>query len=156
MQTRAVPYFAFDHAKEAIAYYERVFGATDIYRLAPQPEQAKLFGLPTDGDLAAMTMHAGFTVLGVRIECADAFQGHQEPSGQVAVMLDINGDDPVSVQAADDFYQRLVDSGEVTIDMPFATQFWGDKMGHITDKYGISWMLSVSSWQQDLTQTTGD
>ena len=149
MQTRAMPYFAFDHAKAAIAYYERVFGATNVYRLAPEAAQAKMFGLPADTDLTSMTMHAGFTVLGVQIACADAFQGHQEPSGQVAVMLDINGDDPTSVQAADDFYQRLVDSGEVTIDMPFATQFWGDKMGHITDKYGISWMLSVSSWQKN-------
>lgn len=149
MQTRAVPYFAFDHAKEAITYYERVFGATNVYRLAPEAAHVEMFGLLADANLSEMTMHAGFTVLGVQIECADAFQGHQEPSGQVAVMLDINGDDSASVCAADDFYQRLVDSGEVTIDMPFATQFWGDKMGHITDKYGISWMLSVSSWQNN-------
>lgn len=148
MQSRIIPSFAFESAKEALAYYQTVFGATDVYRFSPQPEQAKQFHLPADADLESLTIHAGFTVLGMSFQCADSFRGPVQSSNQVDMILDINGDDAASVKAADAFYQHLVASGEVTIDMPYEEQFWGGKMGHFTDKYGISWMLHVMPWSQ--------
>ncbi|AVK64799.1 VOC family protein [Lactobacillus sp. CBA3606] len=146
MQSQLYPYLTFENAKTAIAYYQRVFGATDIYRLSPKPEQAQQFGLPADADLNNLTMHAGFSILGTKFECADAFQGTPKPSAQITLMLDINSEDAASAQAATAFYQRLVDSGEVTITMPFETQFWGGKMGQFTDAFGITWMLHTSPW----------
>jgi len=148
MQSQIYPYFAFKNAKEAIEYYQDVFGATDVYRLSPQPEQAKQFGLPEGADLESMTMHAGFTILGMKVECADAFTGNAEPSGQVSLLLDINSEDPESAKAADEFYKHLEESGQVDITMPFEEQFWGGKMGGFTDKYGINWMLHTSPWSQ--------
>lgn len=148
MQSRLIPSFSFENAKEALAYYQTVFGATDVYRLAPTPEQAQQFHLPADVDLNDCTIHGGFTVLGMSFQVADSFRGPIQPTNQIDMILDIDGDDPASVQAATDFYQHLVASGEVTIDMPFAEQFWGGKMGHFTDKYGIPWMLHVMNWRQ--------
>lgn len=148
MQSRLIPSFSFTSAKEALAYYEDVFGASDVYRFSPSAEQAQQFGLPADADLESMTIHAGFSVLGMSFQCADAFRGAPTPSKQVDMILDINGDDPASVQAAEDFYDHLQASGKVTIDMPFAPQFWGGKMGHFTDQYGIAWMLHVMPWSQ--------
>ncbi|MFC6275188.1 VOC family protein [Levilactobacillus tangyuanensis] len=148
MQSRIIPSFAFTNAKEALAYYQRVFGATDVYRFSPQPEQAKQFHLPEGADLESMTIHGGFTVLGMSFQCADSFRGPVKPSNQVDIILDIDGDDASSVSAAEAFYDKLAASGEVTIDMPFETQFWGGKMGHFTDKYGISWMLHMIPWSQ--------
>lgn len=148
MQSRLIPSFSFTNAKEALAYYQEVFGATDIYRLSPQPGQVEQFQLPADADLDNLTIHGGFSVLGMSFQVADSFRGPVQSSNQVDMILDINGDDPASVQAAEDFYAHLVASGEVTIDMPFDTQFWGGKMGHFTDKYGISWMLHVMKWSQ--------
>jgi PhnB protein len=146
MQSQLYPYFAFENAKAAIDYYQRVFGATDVYRLSPKPEQAQQFGLPADADLNNMTMHGGFTILGTKVECADAFRGTPQPSEQITLMIDINSEDEASNQAAEAFYQHLVDSGEVTINMPFAEQFWGGKMGQFTDKFGVNWMLHTSPW----------
>lgn len=37
MMTALFPYLAFDNTKEAIAYYEEVFGATDVKRLPVDP-----------------------------------------------------------------------------------------------------------------------
>jgi len=146
MQTQFYPYLAFDNAKTAIDYYQRVFGATDVYRLTPKPEQAKMFGLADGTDLNNLTMHGGFTVLGVKVECADDFRHTAKPTDQITLMIDINSEDAATAQAADAFYQRLVDSGEVKITMPFAEQFWGGKMGQFTDKFGVNWSLHSSPW----------
>lgn len=39
------PYLAFENAKEALGYYEEVFGATNISRLPVSEEQSEMFGL---------------------------------------------------------------------------------------------------------------
>jgi PhnB protein len=83
-------------------------------------------------------MHAEFTVLGTKLMCSDAFGHDAKPSEQISLMLMI---DPKDAELGDRFYQHLVDSGEVTIDMPYATQFWGDKMGQVTDAFGVVWRL---------------
>ena len=43
--TALFPYIAFENSKEAIAYYEEVFGATDVKRLEVGEEQASHFGM---------------------------------------------------------------------------------------------------------------
>ncbi len=148
MQSRLIPSLSFTSAKEALAYYQEVFGAQDVYRFSPSAEQATQFGLPADADLEAMTIHAGFSVLGTSLQCADAFRGAPTPSNQIDLILDINADDAASAAAAEAFYQRVVASQTVTVDMPFEPQFWGGKMGQFTDRYGISWMLHVMPWSQ--------
>ncbi len=154
MQSQIYPYLAFKNAKEALKYYQEVFGATEIYRLSPQPQQTEQFDIPEGTDLDNLTMHAGFTILGMKLECADAFNGDTNPSEQVSLLLDINNEDPESAQAADEFYEHLVQSKRVTINMPFAEQFWGGKMGSFTDKYGINWMLHTSPWSQSQDHQT--
>lgn len=34
------------------------------------------------------------------------------------------------------------------IDMPIAKQFWGDTFGMLTDKFGVHWMVNISSGAQ--------
>jgi PhnB protein len=148
MRSQVYPYFAFENSKDAIEYYQRVFGATEVYRLSPKAEQAEMFHLPADADLDSMTMHGGFTILGMKFECADAFNGDPTPVKGLSLMLDIDSEDPESDQAANDFYKKLEESGEVDITMPFAEQFWGGKMGAFTDKFGVQWMLHESPWSQ--------
>lgn len=150
MQSQIYPYIAFKNAKDAIEYYQDVFGATDVYRLSPKAEQAKQFGIPEGTNLDDLTMHAGFTILGMKIECSDAFNGNTEPTGQISLLLDINNEDKESAKAADDFYEKLKKSDDVEITMPFEEQFWGGKMGGFTDKFGINWMLHTSPWSKSV------
>ncbi|WP_461224552.1 VOC family protein [Lacticaseibacillus suihuaensis] len=145
MQAKLIPYIAYPSAKAALAYYQRVFGATDVYRLSPTPEQASQFGIPAGQDLDALTMHGGFRVLGTQVECADAFNGAAAPAQQqIVLQLDVNSEDPASAQAADDLWARL--QGQVTVTMPYAPQFWGGKMGQFTDQFGVTWMLHAQPW----------
>ena len=148
MKSQVYPYFAFPNAKEAIEYYQRVFGATDIYRLSPQEKQAKMFNIPEGTDLDNLTMHGGFTILGMQFECADAFNGDPTPTKGISLLLDIDSEDEESAQAAEDFYKNLEDSKEVDITMPLAEQFWGNKMAGFTDKYGVKWMLMIEPWSK--------
>lgn len=147
MQTKLLPYIAYPNTKEAVVYYESAFGATNVLRISPKPEQAKMFGIPAGANLDDLTMHASFMVLGTEIQCADAFNGAQAPAQQqIVLQLDVNADDPESAQAADDLWARLQEQDAVTVTMPYAEQFWGGKMGQFTDKYGVTWMLHAESW----------
>ncbi|AYM02351.1 glyoxalase/bleomycin resistance/extradiol dioxygenase family protein [Levilactobacillus yiduensis] len=148
MDARTTPYFSFADAKTAVAYYQEVFGATDVYRLSPDRKQAEIFGVPAGVDLADITMYGGFKILGLNFSFSDAFGGQTQPSNQVSVMLDINSADATAVQALDDLYAKLMASGKVTVKMPYTQQFWGNKMGTIVDQYGITWMLSCSPWAE--------
>jgi PhnB protein len=149
MQTKLLPYIAYPNTKAALAYYADAFGATNILRISPKPEQAKMFGIPADANLDDLTMNASFTVLGAEIQCADAFNGAQAPAKQqIVLQLEVNADDPESAQAADDLWARLQEHDAVTVTMPYAEQFWGGKMGQFTDKYGITWMLHSESWHR--------
>lgn len=64
--TALFPYIAFENSKEALAYYEEVFGATDVKRLEVSEEQASHFGM-TKEEAQEATMHAEFEVLGVKV-----------------------------------------------------------------------------------------
>lgn len=148
METRLFPSIAFDNAKEALAYYENVFGATDIYRLSPTAEQASQMGIPESTDLDTITVHATFSVLGVEIQAGDSFGADTNPTGQITLMISVNSEDPESMKAADDFYEGLTKSNEVTVVLPYENQFWGGKLGQFKDKYGINWMLHAQPWSQ--------
>ncbi|WP_225418003.1 VOC family protein [Levilactobacillus huananensis] len=98
--------------------------------------------------MEAMAIHVGFSVLETSLQCADAFRGTPIPSNQVDLILDVNAADATSAAAANAFYQCVVASQTVIMEIPFERQFWGGKMGHFTDRYGISWILHVMSWRQ--------
>ncbi len=40
-------------------------------------------------------------------------------------------------------FNKLAQGGEVT--MPLAKQFWGDTFGMLTDKFGVHWMVNITS-----------
>ncbi len=43
------------------------------------------------------------------------------------------------------YFNGLAQGGK--IDMPLAKQAWGDKFGMLTDKFGVHWMVNISSGQ---------
>ena len=49
----------------------------------------------------------------------------------------IEEDDPVAAQA---LFEALSAGGRVTV--AFATQFWGDRYGNFTDRFGVQWALN--------------
>ncbi|MQS89584.1 VOC family protein [Companilactobacillus mishanensis] len=148
MDAKVQAYLSFENSKEAIKYYQDVFGATDVYRMSPTDGQAKMFGLDKKSDLNNYTMYGGFKILGIEFSFSDSFGNPINQNGPVSVMLDVNSEDPKAISAIDDLYDQLANSKQVEINMPFESQFWGNRMGTVTDKYGIVWMLSCSPWTQ--------
>ena len=41
------------------------------------------------------------------------------------------------------YFEGLAKGGKV--DMPLKKQFWGDTFGMLTDKFGVHWMVNISS-----------
>lgn len=57
------PYLAFDNTKEALQYYEEVFGACNITRTSPHRDLAESFGID-EAILSEKTVHSQFNILG--------------------------------------------------------------------------------------------
>ncbi|MCH4353946.1 glyoxalase/bleomycin resistance/extradiol dioxygenase family protein [Staphylococcus haemolyticus] len=145
--TELFPYLAFEKAKDAIAYYEEVFGATNVKRLEVSEEQAEQFGM-TKEQAAEATMHAEFEVLGVKILCSDSFGRVENINNGISLLIDFdvnNQDDSDKVQQ---FYDKIKDHDSIDIEMPLKEQFWGGKMGAFTDKYDVRWMLHGQDYTQ--------
>lgn len=140
MQAKMIPYLEFENAKEALAYYQGVFGATNVYRVSPTADEAEQYGLEPDVDLDQLTMIGGFQILGLDVQCADALMGRPTSSTLISLMIQVDEDDSEAVKALTGLYQRLV-KPDVKVISPFTTQRQGGKMGQIVDAYGITWIL---------------
>lgn len=140
MQAKLIPYLEFENAKEALAYYQGVFGATNVYRVSPTAEEAEQYGLEPTVDLDQLTMRGGFQVLGLDIQCADALMGQPTSSTLISLMIVVDEDNSEDVKALTALYQRLVKS-DVKVISPFNSLSQGGKMGQIVDAYGITWIL---------------
>jgi uncharacterized glyoxalase superfamily protein PhnB len=107
-----------DGAAEAIAFYQKAFGAEEISR-APDPSGKKIWHAQ---------MRLGSSVFFVN----DAFP---EMGGSAnKTRLWIYGEN------VDALFKRATDAG-ATIKMPLADMFWGDRVGSVADKWGNEWTL---------------
>ena len=52
------------------------------------------------------------------------------------VHLSLGFEDPLKMKRT---YEKLKQDGQTT--MPLKEQFWGDKFGMLTDKFGTKWMF---------------
>ena len=125
------PYLVVKGAAEAIEYYKKVFGATEVMRM---PEPSGRIG------------HAELKIGDSHIMLADEFpeMGYQGP-----VTL---GNSPVSillyVEDVDSTVARAVaDGGKIL--KPVEDQFYGDRMGFIQDPFGHRW--GVATHKEDLS-----
>lgn len=66
MEAKMIPYLEFENAKEALAYYQQVFGATNVYRVSPTADEAEQYGLNADVELSQLTMRGGLSIIRVR------------------------------------------------------------------------------------------
>ncbi|MEU2614725.1 VOC family protein [Micromonospora sp. NPDC007271] len=127
------PYLSFrDTAREAMEYYQRVFGGT--LRTSTFGE----FGNPEPG-LADLVMHSqletdrGFTLM------ASDTPPEMAPTVGNNVTVSLSGDDADVLRG---YWDMLVDGGTVTV--PLEKQMWGDEFGMCVDRFGIGWLVNIS------------
>lgn len=142
MTAKLYPYITFTNAKEALTYYQEIFGATDVFREPVSEDQAEYYGL-LDTNLTDTTFHGGFSVAGTQVLCSDAFMADPQPSSIISILLDFDEDDADDVRTAQDLFKKVTDSETVRVTLPYSTQTFGGKMAQFVDRYGITWIIRV-------------
>lgn len=137
-------YLIVDNASEAIAFYERAFGATEKFRLVGPGSQVG---------------HAELDFDGTTLMLADEFpdMGIVAPTtlGGSGVTIHLHVDD------ADAVVDRAAQAG-ATIESPPTDQFYGERSAVLKDPYGHRWnvghhieTLSPAEMQRRFDEITG-
>ena len=121
------PYLVVNGAAQAIDYYKRVFGATEVMRM-PAP----------DGKIGHAELQIGNSRIMLADENPNMGQGH---AGAKTV-----GGSPVSLYVylpdVDQVVQRATAEGAKVL-RPVEDQFYGDRTGFIQDPFGHLWGVAT-------------
>ena len=125
------PHLVCDGAAAAIAFYEKAFGAVELFRL-PTPDGRLMHAMVRIGDSPLMLV--------------DHFEqmGALAPSGPGAARVTLH----LSVPDVDATVQRALAAG-ATLRLPVADMFWGARYGVVQDPFGHQW--SVATQVRDLS-----
>jgi PhnB protein len=118
------PYLLIRGASDAIAFYAKVFGATEHFRLTAP-----------DGRIG----HAEIEIAGSRLMIADEhpemdFLGPQSRGGTTVTLH-------VYLPDVDSVFALALASGAEEL-RPLCNQFYGDRSGAVTDPWGHVWSLA--------------
>ncbi len=123
------PYLIIDDAAAAIDFYRKAFGAEELFRLPMK-----------DADGRDKVGHAEIRIGDCNLMLSDEWPEMQamgpKVRGGTTVSFVIYGDD------VDRAYQQALDAG-ATANQPVKDEFWGDRMGTVTDPFGHKWTLAT-------------
>ncbi len=120
-------------AAEAIDFYAKAFGATEMHRQAASATDARL-------------MHAHLHINGSSLMLHDEFPEYVDPAEQ-------DGGPPrgltlhLKVDNADAWFERAVAAGAQVV-MPMENVFWGDRYGQVKDPFGYRWSIAHTPAQE--------
>jgi PhnB protein len=117
----ASPFVVVDNCKEAVEYYQGVFGG-EIKVLFSQGEQ---------------WMHAELHVGGGKIHFADTMgnAGAKSPGENVKIILDMDSEEEMRK-----VFEALSKDGKVMIELQ--DTFFGALHGQVTDKHQVGWVMN--------------
>lgn len=139
MKPTLTPYLNFNgDTAEAMKFYQSILGGELTMQTFGEANMAET---PEEKD---RIVHAALRNDDLSIMASD-----QHPSLQVKfgdnIHLSIAGQEN---ERLTQIFNKLAQGGKV--DMPLAKQFWGDTFGMITDKFGVHWMVGITSQTQAL------
>lgn len=119
------PYLQVTNTAEAIEWYVRVFGATEVRARLMTPK--------------GVCMNAEIEIEGTRLMLADEMPAVGSTSPVTlqgtSVVLDVH------VADADAVFAKALDAGAEEI-FPLADQFYGDRAGRVRDPFGHHWIIA--------------
>jgi len=134
MNPKLLPYLNFNgQSFEAMKFYQSVLGGQLNMQTFAEA------GMPVSDEIKDQIVHAHLENDWMTIMASDGGEHHQVTMGN-SVNLSINGSDE---ELLTKIFNGLAEGG--TIDMALEKQFWGDTYGQLTDKFGIHWMVNISS-----------
>ena len=125
------PYVSFDgNCAEAFAFYETALdGKLNSLRKFKDAPSAP-------SDAGELVMHASITIQGSELMGSDCGPwSPYKPMQGVSLYVSFG-----SLEACQVKFDALAEGGTIT--MPFAKTFWSAGFGMVTDKFGVSWMIS--------------
>lgn len=120
------PYLVLRGAAQAIEFYKKALGATERMRM-PTPDGTRLMHAEIQIGDSVIMMSDEFPEMNTGARAPDALGA---TTGAIYLYrVDI-----------DDFYNRAVAAG-MTVLMPLADMFWGDRYGKLRDPFGHQWSV---------------
>jgi PhnB protein len=119
------PYLSIDGAMKAAEFYQRAFGAEQVYAVPP--------------DEKGRTMHIHLYINGSTLMLADFYPEHGHPAVTpqgFTMQLHLDADD------IDAWWKRAVEAGCEVV-MPLDVMFWGDRWGQLRDPFGVAWAMNA-------------
>jgi len=130
------PYLTFNgKAAEAMKFYQSVLGGDLNMQTFAEAKMAKM---ESENN---RIVHARLNTGPITLMASDSMIERPAQIGQ-NVSLSLMGSDTARLT---EIFKRLSEGGQ--IEMPLAKQFWGDTYGMCTDRFGIHWMVNISSTQ---------
>lgn len=126
----ATPYLIVKDAARAIEFYKEAFGATELMRLETP-----------DGNLMHAEIMIGDSPIMLCDECPEWNALSPQSIGGTAVSI------VIYVEDVDSVVKRALAAG-ATLQMQVEDQFWGDRMGTVTDPCGHKW--SIATHREDV------
>ena len=127
----------------AFTFYKSVFGAEfegGIHRMGEAPPQEGAPALSEEDK--QLVMHVSLPILGGHV-----LMGTDAPESMGFTLVEGNNVyinlEPDTRDEADRLFAALADGGK--IEMPMQDMFWGDYFGSCVDRFGICWMVNVST-----------
>lgn len=119
------PHLVCDGASDAIDFYKKAFGATELMRLPAE-----------NGRL----IHAAVEINGAMVMLVDENKawGIASPKSLGGTPVTLH----LGVPDADAAIKRAADAG-ATVVMPAEDAFWGDRYGMVEDPFGHRWSLAT-------------
>ncbi|HVR38024.1 MAG TPA: VOC family protein [Thermoanaerobaculia bacterium] len=125
------PYLSIDGAAEAIEFYKRAFGASEIMR----------FDAP-GGKIGHAEIRIGDSPLMLADEYPEMnFRGPKSYGGTSVNLM-------IYVEDVDSFVARAVEAG-ASLERPVKDEFYGDRSGTVKDPYGHVW--HIATHKEDLS-----
>lgn len=128
------PYLNFmGKGTEAMKFYQSIFGGELKISTYGESGQGK-----NDAE-KNLLMHGELKTADFTFFASDGNDEHKVTPGD-SVHMSLVGDDEAQLMK---YFNALSEGGKV--DMPLMKQFWGDTFGMLTDKFGIHWMVNITS-----------
>ena len=125
------PYLIVKGAREAMAYYSKAFGATELVNM-PGP--------------GGSVMHAEMQIGNARFMLAD--ENPERGSKSPKTLGGSAGSVMIYTEDVDATFKRAVDAG-ASAAMPVQDMFWGDRYGIVVDPFGHQWQIATH--KEDVT-----
>lgn len=118
------PYLTVDNAREALDFYQRAFGATEMMRM------------DMGGKIGHAEIRIGDSVVMLSDEWPDMdVLGPKSRGGATSSLM-------IYLDNVDEAFERARAAG-CSVNRPVEDQFWGDRMGTLLDPFGHKWTLAT-------------